>query len=136
MPEFTIILFVLPDGRLVLQRRTKDAPYAPGLLGIFGGGVEKGETPDECLIRELKEEVDLDTDKLVIESITDFVIPANKAFPKGRRFYLYKTSIENMDFDIYEGERAEAYSINELKKRHDLSDSAQHTFNKVMKGGW
>ena len=52
--KFTLILFKLPDGRVVLQRRTKDAPYGAGLLGIFGGWVEEGETTDECLIREIK----------------------------------------------------------------------------------
>lgn len=34
MKSFTIILFKLPDERIALQRRTKDAPYAPDKLAI------------------------------------------------------------------------------------------------------
>lgn len=49
--KLTIILFKLPDGKLVFQRRTKDALYGAGLLGIFGGWVEDDETVDKCLIR-------------------------------------------------------------------------------------
>ena len=55
LQKFTLILFKLPDGRVILQRRTKDAPYGAGLLGIFGGWVESNETPWECLLREIEE---------------------------------------------------------------------------------
>ena len=133
--KFTLILFKLPDGRVVLQRRTKDAPYGAGLLGIFGGWVEEGETVDECLIREVKEETSLNTDDLGIKSITDFVIPASKDFDKDRHFYLYEGSVDNLDFEVYEGDGAEAFTLSELIERNDLTASARYTFEHIIKVG-
>lgn len=126
--KFTIILFTLPDGRYVLQRRTKDAPYAPGLLGIFGGWVEANETPLGCVKREIAEETNIKLDEIQIQSNTDFVMPASKDFDKDRHFYLYNAHISNLDFEVYEGDGAEAYSLEELKQRTDLTGSAEYTF--------
>jgi 8-oxo-dGTP diphosphatase len=41
-----------------LQKRAKDASRYPGLFGFFGGGTEENETPEETLLREIKEELD------------------------------------------------------------------------------
>ena len=130
--QYTIILFRLPDNKLVLQRRTKDAPYGAGLLGIFGGHVEANETPDQCVLREIKEETNLNTDKLGLRSITNFILPASKDFNKDRHFFLYEGNIDDDTFDVYEGDRAEAYTINELKNRDDLTGSARYTFDNIL----
>lgn len=41
-----------------LQRRSRDAKSLPGYFGFWGGGSEGEETPEETLIREIKEELD------------------------------------------------------------------------------
>lgn len=130
--KFTIVLFQLPDGRVVLQRRTDDAPYAAGKLGIFGGWVEAGETPYQCVVREIKEETDLNPDGLNLKSVKDFVIPASVDFDKDRHFFLYSAQVENSDFKVYEGKGAEAFSIKELKERNDLAGSAQYVFSNEL----
>ncbi|MDD4358518.1 MAG: NUDIX domain-containing protein [Candidatus Pacebacteria bacterium] len=43
---------------IFLQKRSKDAKRAPGFFGFFGGGAEEGETPEQALLREIKEELD------------------------------------------------------------------------------
>lgn len=44
-------------GEILMGRRVKDDPSFPGMWCIPGGGIELGETHDEALIREFKEEV-------------------------------------------------------------------------------
>jgi 8-oxo-dGTP diphosphatase len=48
------------DGRVLLAQRPEGKSLA-GLWEFPGGKVEHGETPEAALIRELKEELDIDT---------------------------------------------------------------------------
>jgi 8-oxo-dGTP diphosphatase len=48
------------DGRVLLAQRPEGKSLA-GLWEFPGGKVEPGETPEAALIRELKEELDIDT---------------------------------------------------------------------------
>ncbi|RWC29525.1 (deoxy)nucleoside triphosphate pyrophosphohydrolase [Mesorhizobium sp.] len=49
------------DGRVLLAQRPQGKQLA-GLWEFPGGKVEPGETPEECIIRELHEEIGIDTD--------------------------------------------------------------------------
>jgi len=48
------------DGRVLLARRPEGKPMA-GLWEFPGGKVETGETPEAALMRELREELGIDT---------------------------------------------------------------------------
>lgn len=48
------------DGRILLSQRPEGKSLA-GLWEFPGGKVEPGETPETALVRELKEELDIDT---------------------------------------------------------------------------
>jgi 8-oxo-dGTP diphosphatase len=57
------------DGRLLVQQRPPGKPFA-GLWEFPGGKVEEGETPEAALIRELKEELDIDVDAACLAPAT------------------------------------------------------------------
>jgi len=54
------VALIDPDGRVLLAQRPAGKSLA-GLWEFPGGKVEPGETPEAALIRELKEELDIDT---------------------------------------------------------------------------
>ncbi len=45
-----------------VQRRSTDAKRNPDVFGLFGGGIEAGETPEQGLHREILEELSIDLD--------------------------------------------------------------------------
>jgi 8-oxo-dGTP pyrophosphatase MutT (NUDIX family) len=126
--SFAGVCLVLPDGKLVLQRRTQDAPYGAGMLGIFGGMMEPGESSEACIARELEEETSLIAKNLKLQLRTDFTLPASDDYPVDRHFYIYISPIGDASFDVYEGDGAEVYTKDELATRDDLSFLAECLF--------
>ena len=57
------------DGRLLVQQRP-EGPSMAGLWEFPGGKVEPGETPELALIRELKEELGIDTWRSCLAPLT------------------------------------------------------------------
>lgn len=58
--RFAAALLVDERGRYLMQRRD-DRPdiLNPGALGLFGGGIEEGESAEAAIRRELEEEIGL-----------------------------------------------------------------------------
>ncbi len=54
------VALIDPDGRVLIARRPEGKAMA-GLWEFPGGKVEPGETPEAALIRELREELGIDT---------------------------------------------------------------------------
>jgi len=57
------------DGRVLIAQRPDGKPMA-GLWEFPGGKVEKGETPEQTLIRELHEELAVDTQVACLAPLT------------------------------------------------------------------
>lgn len=57
------------DGRVLIAQRPQGKQLA-GLWEFPGGKVEPGETPEECLIRELREELGVETQTACLAPLT------------------------------------------------------------------
>ena len=57
------------DGRVLLQQRPEGKSMA-GLWEFPGGKIEAGESPEACLIRELKEELAIDVTEACLAPFT------------------------------------------------------------------
>ena len=65
-------LVLKKDGKILLTRR-QGSGYYDGWYGLPAGHVEAGELPTECLIREAKEEIDVEstTTGTPVQQVTD-----------------------------------------------------------------
>jgi 8-oxo-dGTP diphosphatase len=57
-PYLAVSAAIFRDGRVLIVRRAK--PPASGLYTLPGGGVELGETLEQAVVREVREETGLD----------------------------------------------------------------------------
>jgi len=57
----------LTDSKVLVGRRSISKKYGPGEWETIGGSIEENETPEECLVREIKEEL-----KVTIKTCTFF----------------------------------------------------------------
>jgi len=57
---------------LMLYRNKKENDYHEGKWNGLGGKLEKGESPEECAVRELKEEAGLDVKNPTLKGIITF----------------------------------------------------------------
>lgn len=55
--RFSINVLVNGIGEILLLRRGKSTTLGPGLWGFSAGHIEPGESPRDCSLRELREEI-------------------------------------------------------------------------------
>jgi len=98
------------SGRLLLQLRANSKNINnPNLWGIFGGFMEQGETPEQAVIREIKEELDITLNKRDIKFVA-------KIEYGGLIRYIFRSSFP-IDFSkvtLNEGQDMEFFSLDEI----------------------
>lgn len=70
-PVFTVVAAAMidTDGRVLVQQRPEGLSMA-GLWEFPGGKCEEGETPEAALVRELREELGVDTEAACLAPAT------------------------------------------------------------------
>lgn len=77
--------YIQKDNKtLMLHRIKKENDVHKGKWVGLGGKIEKGESPEECIIREVKEESGLTIDKPVLKGVMTF-----PKFKEGEDWYVF-----------------------------------------------
>lgn len=58
--KITACACIIHDGKVFVARRALDKPFLPGVYELPGGHIEFGESVEEWLAREIKEELHID----------------------------------------------------------------------------
>jgi 8-oxo-dGTP diphosphatase len=90
----TSIIFV-NDKRQILLFLRDDKPGLPyrNMWDIPGGHVEDGETPEQCIVREMKEEMDLALNSFELFSVMEFDDRIEYTFWKKANFDIEKINL-------------------------------------------
>ena len=71
--ELTTLCYIEKDGKYLMLRRSKkkNDPSKDLYMGV-GGHFEQGESPDECVLREVREETGLTLTKFRLRGVVTF----------------------------------------------------------------
>ncbi|MBP9749564.1 MAG: leucine--tRNA ligase [Candidatus Pacebacteria bacterium] len=105
------------QGTYLFERKTDDAPYNAGLLTLFGGMAEAGETAEACLVRELQEELELD----ITSHTAHYLGCVESDRSSGRYNTVYLIDRVARDALVqHEGDTIEEYTVEEVRSRKDV----------------
>jgi 8-oxo-dGTP diphosphatase len=126
-----IIILYDEDSRILLQQRTDDALYMPGMWAYFGGSIDEGESPEEAVRRETLEEVNYNLIAPVLLLEQGFILHDMSAY---MHVYVEKLSINRNTLVLNEGKDWGWYNFEELpaKQMNDRDiQIATRAFNYV-----
>lgn len=83
------------DSFLMLKRNKKNNDIHNNFIISVGGKLENGESPEECVIREVKEETNLEIKNPTLRGIITF-----PDFEKGINWYTYVYTVKNFEGKI------------------------------------
>lgn len=112
MKTIAQILLFDGDGRLLIYLRDhKPTIPFPGHWDFFGGHVEAGESPEEALVREVREELGVELSRY--EFFRRYECREGDAYPNVK--YIYRGQIERraQELTLYEGQKLASISAGE-----------------------
>jgi len=115
------IIFVNDKRQILLFLRDKipEIPY-PNMWDVPGGHVERLESPEKCIAREMKEEMNLTLDEFELFSQIEF---------EDRVEYTFWA---RADFDIDEIELTEGQKLKWFTKEEAKQTQLAYGFNKIV----
>ena len=113
MKEISQIIFENGRGEYLLYLRDgKTGIPFPHHWDLIGGHVEEGETPEEALIREVKEEIDFDLKDYSF--FKEYLCLEGDAYPNIKYIYSGKIVLPIEEIPLLEGERLQFFTKEEI----------------------
>ncbi|MBT96562.1 MAG: NUDIX domain-containing protein [Candidatus Pacearchaeota archaeon] len=106
-------IIVNNKSEILLQKKSLDYPIIPGgYWSVFGGEIENGETPEQALKREIKEEIEFNINKFKLFRIKDYKLSVGFY---GKR-YIFEVLFDREIFNIIlkEGAGFAFFNISEI----------------------
>jgi 8-oxo-dGTP diphosphatase len=112
MKQIAQVLLFDRDRKLLIYLRDDkpDIPF-PNHWDFFGGHVEDGETPEQALVREVKEELGVELTHW--EFFHRYDCPERDAYPNQKYIYYARLERSAEELVLHEGQRLAAISIGE-----------------------
>jgi len=113
MKEIAAIILENDKGEFLLALRDDKSwiPF-PNHWDLIGGHVEEGETPEEALIREVKEELDIDIKEYTFYKKYECL--TGDAYENTKYIYSGKINIPIEEVTLLEGQRPQYFTKEEI----------------------
>ncbi len=113
MKEIAAIILENDKGEFLLALRDNKSwiPF-PNHWDLIGGHVEEGETPEEALIREVKEELDIDLKEYSFWKKYECL--TGDAYENTKYIYTGKINIPIEEVTLLEGQRPQYFTREEI----------------------
>jgi len=113
------VLLRTDHGTFLFQERDKNIKRNPGVITPFGGGINKSETPIECAIRELNEELELRVNIKDLKEIGIF----QSHFSPGTYIQIYLVEgVDLSDVTLHEGKNVKEMSTEETLRHPQVTN--------------
>jgi len=113
MKKIAAIIFENDQGEFLLYLRdNKPGIPFPQHWDLIGGHVEEGETPEEALVREVKEELDIDLKEF--EFFREYHCIEGDAYENIKYIYYGKINIPIEKITLLEGDRPQYFRKEEI----------------------
>jgi 8-oxo-dGTP diphosphatase len=113
MKEIAAIILENHKGEFLLYLRdNKPGIPFPDHWDLIGGHVEEGETPEEALVREVKEELDIDLKEYTFYKKYECL--TGDAYENVKYIYSGKINLPIEEITLLEGVRAQYFSREEI----------------------
>ena len=113
MKKIAAIILENDNGEFLLALRdNKPGIPFPNHWDLIGGHVEEGETPEEALVREVKEELDIDLKEYSFFKIYECL--NGDAYENTKYIYTGKINIPIEEITLLEGERPQYFTREEI----------------------
>ena len=94
--KFATLCYVRRENKtLMVHRIKKENDMHQGKWNGLGGKLEPGETPEECAIREIREESGLEVKHLVLKGLLTFPL-----FAKNEDWYAFVYVVDQVEGDL------------------------------------
>ena len=116
-PDHAVAALIrLDDGRFVMQQRDDiQGIFYPGYWGLFGGAIEAGETPEQALVREVREELAYEVNSARYFTKTTFDFDFARLGRLDRFFFLVDMPVEALPgLKLGEGRAFGAFTADEI----------------------
>lgn len=107
-----LIIFYDEQGRILLQDRRNRSKHGEE-WGFFGGKIESGETPEQALIRETKEELTYSINDYKLVGTVEYVFSGGNV-----ECFLYIAPLGDKQehFELKEGKGMQLFTFDEARK--------------------
>ena len=135
MIEIAQVLLFDRDNRLMIYLRDDraDIPF-PNHWDFFGGHVEQGETPEQALLREVKEE--LGTELVEWQFFRSYEYVEGDVYPN--RKFIYRARVDKAvdELTLYEGQRLASIGLDQCADFKFANILATILQDFIAAGGW